>query len=67
MGSAPVPQPEGRGALLLLDHCAALTRLEDSRPSAYVRLEQAVGGDLARLLVGALAGQRGARVLQLAA
>ena len=47
-----------RGYELLL---AALTEVEDSRPPAFRRLEQAVGGDLARMLVGALAARRGGR------
>jgi hypothetical protein len=51
------PQPQ-RGASLLLVHCAAVN---DERPSAYTRLEQAVGGELARLLVSALAAPQGLR------
>ena len=47
-----------RGYELLL---AALTEVEDSRPPAFRRLEQAVGGELARMLVGALAARRGGR------
>ena len=47
-----------RGYELLL---AALTEVEGSRPPAFRRLEQAVGGDLARMLVGALAARRGGR------
>jgi hypothetical protein len=45
-----------RGAALLLEHCAALERLDHARPSAFERLQGALGGDLARLLVRALAG-----------
>ena len=69
MSFTPVPQAGGRGPALLLEHCAALTRVEDSRPPAFSRLEEAVGGELARMLVGALAGGRGAGVqlVQLAA
>jgi hypothetical protein len=37
---------------------AAVTEVDDSRPPAFLRLEQAVGGELARLLVGALATRR---------
>ena len=48
-------QPE-RGDSLLLVHCAAVF---DERPSAYARLEDAVGGELARLLVFALSGPHG--------
>jgi hypothetical protein len=51
------PQPH-RGASLLLLHCAAVT---DERPSAYSRLEDEVGDDLARLLVFALVGRQGRR------
>ena len=47
-----------RGAGLLLVHCAAVA---DDRQSAYTRLEQALGGELARLLVFALAGRQGRR------
>jgi hypothetical protein len=52
-----LPQGE-RGYELLL---AALTEVDDSRPPAFRRLEQAVGGELARMLVGALAARRGGR------
>jgi hypothetical protein len=48
-----------RGADRLLAHCAVVERLETGRRPAYARLEDALGGDLARLLVGALAAQRG--------
>jgi hypothetical protein len=48
-------QPE-RGDALLLVHCSAVN---DERPSAYSRLEDEVGGELARLLVFALAGAHG--------
>jgi hypothetical protein len=43
-----------RGAGLILEHCAALDRLEEARASARTRLEAALGDDLTRLLVGAL-------------
>ena len=39
----------------------ALSEVDDSRPPAFRRLEQAVGGELARMLVGALAARRGGR------
>jgi hypothetical protein len=51
------PQPT-RGAGLLLVHCAAVA---DERPSAYTRLEQQVGRELARLLVAALSRPQGRR------
>jgi hypothetical protein len=57
MSHSSLPQGE-RGYELLLEHCTALTRTADSRPPAFVRLEQAVGNELARLLVGALATRR---------
>ena len=50
-----------RGADLLLAHCAPLADADRSRPPALLRLEEALGGELARLLVGALATRRGAR------
>ena len=53
------PPRDARGAARLLAHCAAVERLEAGRRPAYARLEEALGGDLARLLVGALAAQRG--------
>jgi hypothetical protein len=52
------PHTTARGAGLLLAHCH--TVLEE-RPSAYTRLEERIGGDLARLLVFALAGPQGRR------
>ena len=51
----PDRHPNGRGAMLLLEHCAALDH-RDERPRAFARLEQVVGGRLARLLLGALVG-----------
>ena len=56
-----LPQGE-KGYELLL---AALTEVDDPRPPAFRRLEQAVGGELARMLVGALAVRRGGRELVL--
>jgi hypothetical protein len=57
-----LPQGE-RGSELLLAHCSALHRAADSRPSAFHRLEQAVGDDLARLLVRTLAARRTERAI----
>jgi hypothetical protein len=62
MEDASLPQGE-RGYELLLHHCASLTRVPAPRTPAFERLEQALGGDLARLLMVALARRRGARVL----
>jgi hypothetical protein len=61
MHDASLPQGE-RGYELLLEHCNALTHARDSRPPAFVRLEQALGDELARLLVAALASRRGERL-----
>ena len=47
-----------RGAGLLLAHCTAVA---DDREPAYARLEEALGGEFARLLVVALAGPQGRR------
>jgi hypothetical protein len=56
MYDASPPQGE-RGYELLLEH--VLSPPDDSRPPAFLRLEQELGGELARLLVGALAARRG--------
>ncbi len=60
MRDSSLPQGE-RGYELLLEHCTALTQSVNPRPPAFLRLEQALGCELARLLVGALAGRRGER------
>jgi hypothetical protein len=56
------PQGE-RGYELLLEHCAALTRVGTARAPAFERLEAQLGGDLTRLLLVALAKRRAARVV----
>lgn len=57
MDAASIQYLHGRGAPRLLEHCAALERVTSGeRPSARVRLELELGGELAALLVGALAG-----------
>jgi hypothetical protein len=56
MHHSSLPQGE-RGAELLLEHCAALTRTDDLHPSAFLRLEEALGNELARMLVDALAAR----------
>jgi hypothetical protein len=60
MEDTSLPQGE-RGYELLLEHCAAL-RVSPARTPAFERLEAALGGDLTRLLVVALARRRAARV-----
>lgn len=62
MHDAHAPSSGGRGPGLLLAHCFALTRLDDLEPSAAARLERQIGPELARLLVGALAGRRRERL-----
>lgn len=64
---ASTPQITGRGIDLLLDHFAALDRLAETRPEPFDRLCDAVGPELARLLVDALAGEHGIRARRLAA
>jgi hypothetical protein len=61
MYDASTPQSE-RGYELLLEHCAALTRASSARTPAFERLEAALGGELTRLLVVALARRHAARV-----
>ena len=56
MKDPAAPSTGKRGSALLLRHCRSLTEVE--RPSAYDRLEEAVGEDLARMLVSALAPRR---------
>ncbi len=51
-----------RGYALLLEHCAALTRVSPARTPAFERLEEALGGHLTRLLLVALARRCAARV-----
>ncbi|MGZ8692844.1 MAG: hypothetical protein ACXWZY_04230 [Gaiellaceae bacterium] len=48
--------PQGERGYELLR--AALTEVDDVRPPAFRRLEQALGGDFARMLVGALVPHR---------
>jgi hypothetical protein len=45
------------GADLILRHCAVLNLVDDPRPTATVRLQQALGDQLAQFLVFALASQ----------
>ena len=56
--SYPEPEREERGDHLLLVHCAAVGR---ERPSAYARLVEKIGFELARLLMFALTGSHGRR------
>lgn len=51
-----LPPDDGRAVSRLIDHCSDLTRLAQAKPQASERLEVAIGGELARRLVGALSG-----------
>lgn len=56
MDAAPAQDLHGRGAPRLLRHFAALELLtQDAGPSGRARLERELGGDLAELLLDALA------------
>ena len=57
--AAPHRASSERGAVLLLEHCAALDPRDAARPRAYTRLEEALGRPLTRLLLGALVGDHG--------
>jgi hypothetical protein len=61
------PQNEENRAPLLLEQIAAIGRLDDSRPPARERLEDALGRDLANRLVGALTGDKAMRPTRLVA
>jgi len=50
------PPDDGKAVSRLLDHCTRVAFATDPRPLARDRLEAALGGELARRLVGALAG-----------
>jgi len=52
---------ESRGLALILEHCARLNGIEHGHPTALLRLRQAIGDELARLLVSALSGDHAAR------
>lgn len=59
--TAGMPQ-RGRGPTLILEHCARLSSEEHARPAAVVRLRQAIGEELARLLLRSLAGDHRGRL-----
>jgi hypothetical protein len=52
-------EPQPRATALILEHCARLNSLETLEPTAGLRLRQAIGEELARLLLNALAGDHG--------
>lgn len=51
-----LPPDDGRAVSRLIDHCSDVARLAQAKPRASERLEVALGGELARRLVGALSG-----------
>jgi hypothetical protein len=55
------PHQTSRGLALIVEHCARLNGVEHARPTAVLRLNQAVGDELARLLLRALAGDHRVR------
>ena len=54
--NAAPPHSDGRAVTRLLDHCARWSGRAEARPVGRERLESVLGGELARRLVGALAG-----------
>ena len=64
MNAALQPHTTGRGAGLLLAHCAPMADVERTPPRE--RLEALLGGELTRLLVFALVGGHGRRELHAA-
>ena len=55
MEDALRPRVPGRGDARLLEHCAALGAARDVGPSAFQRLEDVLGIELAAMLLRALA------------
>ena len=49
-------EPPTRAMTLILEDCARMHSLENVEPTAALRLRQAIGEELARLLLNALAG-----------
>lgn len=48
--------PQSRALNRILEHCGPLDADADAQPAAALRLRQAIGEELARLLLNALAG-----------
>jgi hypothetical protein len=49
-------EPQTRAMSLILEHCARMNSLENVQPTASLRLRAALGEELAKLLLNALAG-----------
>jgi hypothetical protein len=56
--TAVTPTSKDQASDLLLRHCLALSADDDTRPSAKLRLEEAVGPELARMLLASLSLSR---------
>ena len=54
--SMTAADPQPRAMTLILEHCARMNSLETVQPAASLRLRQAIGDELAKLLLNALAG-----------
>jgi hypothetical protein len=54
------PPTDGRAVTRLLEHCVRVVGVTEARPRGRERLEAVLGGELAHLLVGALAGNHAA-------
>jgi hypothetical protein len=63
MEAALKTQPVSRGLEMLLYHCLLLGRCDEARLPAATRLEQALGPELARLLLAALTAPQGRRAV----
>jgi hypothetical protein len=50
-----------RGLALIIEHCTRLNSIHHVGPTGKVRLNQAIGDELARLLLSALVGDHHAR------
>jgi hypothetical protein len=56
VNATAAPPTDGKAVSRLLDHCTQISGLVESPPRGRDRLEAVLGGELARRLVGALAG-----------
>lgn len=56
-----VPSQTTRGLALIIEHCSRLNSIQHVRPTGVVRLHQAIGDELARLLLAALVGDHRVR------
>jgi hypothetical protein len=59
VNTATPPTIDGKAVSRLLEHCARVAGLAEVPPRGREQLEDVLGGELAHLLVGALAGNHG--------